>query len=266
MQRRAAAVYGVFFLVIAIGSAAMIGAASAPAAVSDPDHRLSNGDEVTIAGQSYAVTVEEGGATLEWHNESARYTETWENGSDVSFQGTNYTVSIPNASDPLQLTLEEVQTLPEDTETTTVNDTEYVVVERDDGARELVPTGEYLVQTQGEPERRELVEGQAYDYRGNQTTLEAVDNESATLAWTAPRDESMDLAEGDVVELGDREFVASFPEAGMLVLDRDVGAYERQQGVIATYHQRINGLWGVSILAGLSAVVLLGLSYLPSRY
>lgn len=266
MQRRAAAVYGVFLLVVAIGSAAMIGAASAPAAVSDPDHRLSNGDEVTIAGQSYAVTVEEGEATLEWHNESARYTETWENGSDVTFQGTNYSVSIPDTSDPLQLTLVEVRTLPEGTETTTVNDTEYVVVERDDGTRELVPTGEYLAQTQGEPERQELVEGQAYDYRGNRTTLASVDNESATLAWTAPRNESMDLAEGDVVDLGDREFVASFPDDRTLVLDRDVQGYERQQGVIATYHERISGLWGVSILAGLAAVLVLGLSYLPSRY
>lgn len=266
MQRRAAAIYAAFFLVLAAGSVAMIGAASPPAAVPDPDHRLTNGSEVTIGGQSYAVTVEEGDATLEWHNQSARHTETWENGSDVAFQGTNYTVSIPNVSDPRQLSLEEVRTLPEGTQTTTVNDTEYVVVEREDGTRELVPTGEYLNRTQGEPERRELVEGQAYDYRGNRTTLEAVENESATLAWTAPRDESVDLAEGEEVELDGRQFVASFPEPGTLVLDPDVQAYQRQQAVIATYHERVNGLWGVSILSALSALSILGLSYLPSRY
>lgn len=266
MQRRAAAIYGAFFLVLALGSYAMIAAASAPAAVPDPDHRLSNGDEVTLGGQSYAVTVEEGSASLEWRNQSARYTETWESGADVTFQGTNYTVSIPNSSDPRRVALEEARTLPEGTQTTTVNDTEYVVVQRGDGTRELVPTGEYLNRTQGEPQRREFVEGRAYDYRGNRTTLETVENGSATLAWTAPRDESIDLAEGDVVELGGRQYVASFAGPGTLVLDRDVQAYQRQQAVIATYHERINGLWGVSILSVLSALSILGLSYLPSRY
>lgn len=30
--------------------------------------------------------------------------------------------------------------------------------------------------------------------------------------------------------------------------------------------ERISGLWGVSILSGLTGIVLLGTAYLPSRY
>lgn len=37
-----------------------------------------------------------------------------------------------------------------------------------------------------------------------------------------------------------------------------------ESGADAT--ERINGLWGVTILSALAAVVILGGSYLPSRY
>lgn len=269
MQRRAAALYGAFFLLIAVGSYGMIAAASPPTlSVENPDHRLADGGQVSVDGRTYDVSIdaESTEASLSWTDPDAEYSQTWEAGAEVSFQGTDYTVSIPDETDPSSLQLTEVRPLPEDVQTTTVNDTEFVVIEQDDGTRELIPVDEYLDQTQGEAETRTLLEGRTYDYRGNQTTLQAVDNASATLAWTAPRTNTQAVGEGDVVALNGVEFVAHFPDAQTLVLDRDVEAYERQLEVQDKFDERVNGLWGVTILSGMAVVLLLGLSYLPSRY
>lgn len=266
MQRRAAASFAAFFLVLALGSYGMIATASAPpVSVDNPDHRLGDGGQVTVDGRTYTASVSEGRATLAWTNESATHTAEWQNGSDVTLQGTNFSVTTRAQASPTQVQLTEVQSLGPNVTTTTVNDTEYVVL--DDGEnRTLVPKARYLRGTQGEPETRSIAQGDAVDYRGNQTTLASVTNESATLQWTAPREETVDAAEGDVVELEGNEFVAHFPDPGTLVLDGDVQAYQHQLEVQSTYHERINGLWGVSILSGLAVVLLLGMAYLPSRY
>ncbi len=60
--------------------------------------------------------------------------------------------------------------------------------------------------------------------------------------------------------------MAHYPDESTLVLDSDVEAYQQEVAVVDKYQERINGLWGVSILSGLSALLLLSLSYLPSRY
>ncbi|MFB6354713.1 MAG: hypothetical protein ABEJ92_11595 [Halobacteriales archaeon] len=266
MQRRAAALYGAFFLVLALGSYGMIAAASAPTvSVANPDHRLAGGDQLTVEGRTYNVSVDGESATLTWTNPSADYTTTWEDGSDVEVGGTNYTVSIPDSPDPQLVELTEIRTLPADVQTTEVNGTEYVVVERD-GTRQLVRVSDYLNETAGPAATRSLTEREAFDYRGNLTTVRTVENESATLGWRAPRAVSVEVSEGDVVTLNGVEFVAHFPDAGGLVLDRDIQAYEHQVEVVDTYEERVNGLWGVSILSGLAVVFLLGLAYLPSRY
>ncbi|NIS28670.1 MAG: hypothetical protein GWN07_01110, partial [Actinobacteria bacterium] len=74
------------------------------------------------------------------------------------------------------------------------------------------------------------------------------------------------LSEGDQIELGGTTYVAHYPDESTLVLDSDVEAYQQEVAVVDKYQERINGLWGVSILSGLSALLLLSLSYLPSRY
>lgn len=269
MQRRAAAVYGVLFLVLALGSYGMIAASSPPtASIDDPDYRQANNSQFTADGQTYAVTVDEAAqtATLEWTVEAADYMEMWANGDEVTFQDMEWEVTIPDEADPSSVHLTEVRTLPDDVETTTVNETEYVVVDRENETREIVPVDEYLNQTQGEAATQQLVEGDTYDDMGNRTTVEAVDNASATLTWTAPRAESEQVSEGDVVELDGQSYVAHFPMPDQVALDGDVQAYEAQLAVVESYHQRVNGLWGVSILSWLALVVLLASAYLPSRY
>jgi hypothetical protein len=267
MQRRAAALYGAFFLVLAVGSYGMIAAASAPTlSVEDPDHRLSDGGQLTVDDRTYDVAVDGGEATLSWTDTNAVYTETWADGDDVTLGGTNYSVAIPGDADPPVAELTEARPLPEDVETTEVNGTEYVVLDGDDDTRELVAVDAYLDETYGEAETRTLEASESVDYRGNLTTVTTITNESVVLEWRAPRTNTVDVAEGDVVDLNGVEFAAHFPDGGTLVLDRDVEAYERQLDVQATHHERTNGLWGVSILSSLAVVLLFAFAYLPSRY
>lgn len=267
MQRRAAAILGALFLVLALGSYGMIAAASPPSiTVANPDYRLANDSQFSAAGVSYHVTVSDGSATLGWTDSDAEYTTDWAEDDTVAFQGTNYTVSIPDSDDSQVVELTEVRPLPDGVETTEVNGTEYAVLEGENDSRELVPVGQYLNETYGPAEERSLQEGETYDFRGNRSTLQAVENESATFTWTAPREMSESLSEGDTFEIGDEPHVAHFPNPDVLLLDSDLEAYEAEIATVDTYEERINGLWGVSILSGLTVLTLLGLSYLPSRY
>lgn len=267
MQRRAAAIYGAFFLVVALAAYGTIAAASAPAvSVENPDYSVSDGSEISVAGQSYSVEASGGSATLTWTVPDMQYETTWEEGDDVAFQGTNYSVTIPDAASPQEVELTEVRPLPEDVETTELNGTEYAVLEQSDGTQELVPLDQYLTDLHGPAETRTLELGDSYTYQGNQTTVEAVTNDSATFTWTAPGTNDERLSEGDRIDLGGQTYVAHFPSPSTLVLDSDLQAYEAELEVIDTYDERINGLWGVTILSMLAALLLLGLSYLPSRY
>lgn len=269
MQRRAAAAYAVFLLVIALGAYAVIGVASPPTvAIEDADHTVADGGTFTVDGRTYTASInpETERATISWTVQDVVYTASWEEEDTVAFQGTNYTVAIPDGQDPQVVELTEVRPLPEDLETTEVNDTEYVVLEAENGGRELVPVDRYLDETHGPAETRTLRQGQTYDLRGNRTTLTAVENDSATLEWRAPGTESVRGSPGDTVELGGRTFVVHLTSGGALQLDRDVEAYERQLEAVDTYHERITGLWYVVVLGAISAAAIIGLAYLPSRY
>ncbi len=100
MQRRAAAAYVVFFLVLAAGSYAVIATATAPTVtVEDPNHSLSEGDPLEAGDRTYTVAAIEakqvsggdhgggGGiersASLEWTNESFAYSAEWIRGEMV---------------------------------------------------------------------------------------------------------------------------------------------------------------------------------------
>jgi hypothetical protein len=261
-----AAVYAAFFLVVALGAYGMIAAASAPAIVENPDHRLSNGSEITVNGVTFGVEVSAASGTFVWTDPDTEYETSWEEDDNISFQDTNYTVSIPDAAEPQLIELTEVRPVPDDIETTELNGTEYAVLESDNGTQELVPLDRYLTERYGPAETRTLERGETYDYRGNQSTVETVSNDSATLVWTAPGSKEERVSEGDRIELDGQTYVAHFPSPATLLLDSDLEAYDRGLEVIDTYEERINGLWGVSILSGLAALLLLGLSYLPSRY
>ncbi|WP_251341680.1 hypothetical protein [Haloplanus halophilus] len=286
MQRRAAAIYVAFFIVLGAASYSVIATATAPTVEFDnPDHRLSQGDQFSVENRQYAVTTisaetsgggGHGGAAsvtrsgqLSWTNDSARYTQTWEHNSTVTYQGEQYRVLVVQGESPTTFNLEEelnrTAILQNDSsvrnELVTVNGTEYVVREQGDN-RTLVPASEYFPT----PASTQYSEGDSLAYQGNTTTVASVSNDSATLAWTAPRTNTVDVGNEGNVTLNGQQYFAYFPDNSTLVLESDYGVYERQTAEIDRYHDHVSGLWGVSIVSFATAIMLLGMAYMPSRY
>ncbi|WP_135854707.1 hypothetical protein [Halorussus salinus] len=269
MQRRAATVYGVLFLVIAAGAYSLIGVAQEPG-IDLQGETYTENDTLTVGGLEYTVaSISDGEGALERVNESGRYTATWANNSTTQLDDTTYRVLIPNETDPGQFTLREEFNLSENVSTVTQGGTEYVVVNRSDGNRSLVPVEEYKRQQFGEPETRQFNEGQTLQLAGNQTTVSNVTAERALLTWTAPQTVSTSFAQGDNVTLGPedggQQFVAHFPENDTLQLSPTPGEYQSQVGEIDTFNERMAGLWGIVILSIITVVMLVGLAFLPNK-
>lgn len=154
MQRRATAVYVALFLVIGAAAFGLIATAEKPGVnFENPEHKLSQGDQFEVGGQTYKVTSidvsTEGGehgqpeqtvysAKVSWKVEDGTITEEWTNGSTVEINGTEWTVQIESGDNPT-LTLVEVvdqQAILEDdanadNSTVEIDGVEYVVI-RDD--------------------------------------------------------------------------------------------------------------------------------------
>lgn len=260
-MKRAAAIYIAFFLVVSAGSYAMIGAAQQPTiSLENPDHTLQVNQTFTENGRQYTVTSVEGtSAEASWTNQSATYTNTWENDSTVTLSNNvTYRVVIPNSSDVSSFTLREVQNVSEPT--VTQNGTTYVVLQ-DGQNRTLVPVQNYLP----EPKTREYDEGQTIQFQGNQTTISNVTTDAATLTWTAPRTNTVSFGEGEMATLNGNQYIAHVEGGNTLELSSDPSAYREQTTAIAEFNERIAGLWAVSILSSLTAFFLVMFAYLPAR-
>ena len=270
MQRRAATVYGVLFLVIAAGAYSLIGVAQEPG-IDLQGETYTENDTLTVGGLEYTVaSIGDGEGTLERVNESARYTATWANNSTTQLDNTTYRVLIPNETDPGQFTIREEFNLSENVSTVTQDGAEYVVVNQSDGNRSLVPVSEYKRQQFGEPETRQFSEGQTLQLAGNETTVSNVTAGQAVLTWTAPQTVSTSLAQGTNVTLGSdnggQQFVAYFPEQnGTVQLSPNPAEYQSQVGAVDTFNERMAGLWGIFILSIITFVLLVGLAFLPNK-
>ena len=287
MQRRAAAIYFVFFLVVGAAAYAYIGVAQE---TQEPGFQLDgttlegNGS-ATIGGVEYAVTelghASGGGgghggggggelvATLEWTNESARQTATLDNGSTVTYRGQSYTVVIANETNVSSFTLREEQNvsaiLANDSAVkntlATQNDTDYVVYRENDSLR---PASEYLPA----PETREFSTGDSYQYEGNETTVAEVTPSAVTLEQFGPAVNTVELNEGTNVTLanGDQYF-AHFPNDHAVSLV-PIEQYDDYQDTISQqdyFDERVNGLWGIVIVSFSAAFLILSMAYMPHR-
>lgn len=290
MQRRAAAIYAVFFLVVGAASYSLIATAESPSiAFENPDHRLQQGDSFSVGDQEYTVSSLEasepsggggghgggggGGVTysaeVAWTVESSEYSETWENGSEVTYRNETRVVVIPSADDPDEFALRDpvnrsailADDPQADNETVTRDGEEYVVV-TENGTSRLVLADEYFP----EPDEERFSEGQQIEYDGNSATVDNVTSEGATLAWTAPRERTESLSQEANVTLSGTTFLAYFPDDSTVVLTTNFQSYERQTAEIAAYEERKNGLWGISIVSGMTILLLVGMAYMPSRY
>lgn len=264
MQRRATAVSVAVFLLLAAGSYSLIGAAEQPeVTVEDPEYSVSGNETVTIGETTYNFSeVGSESAAAVWTNESARQTATLEQDQSVTYEGDNYTVAIPNATDPSEFELREAQTV--DRPTVEQNGTTYVIVE-EDGDQTLVPRDEYL------PDQtvHQFQEGDEFDYQNNTTTVATVENTTVTLEWFAPEEMSVEFAEGENTTVADTNYLAHFVQAdnaSVLQLTTDYDDYHSDKEAQSFFNERMNGLWGVVILSSIAAALLAMLAYMPSRY
>ncbi|HET7322736.1 MAG TPA: hypothetical protein VFJ06_00200 [Halococcus sp.] len=85
MQRRTAAIYVVFFVVVAIVAFSLTTVAEEPS-VSVEGQGFSHGDTIRAGGTQWTVNVSDGSGQLSTVNESAQFTAALANGSAVVFQ------------------------------------------------------------------------------------------------------------------------------------------------------------------------------------
>lgn len=280
MQRRAAAIYFAFFLVLAVSSYAVIAIAQPPPIELDAK-TYQSGDTLTVDGQKYTVESVKSGssgggghggggggpsATIKWTNTSAQFTATLKNNSTVSYRSDTFRVLVPNTTDPGQFTLEEefnVSTMlrqdPEVHNQTVTIDGRKHVTYRENNTN--VPLAEYLP----EPRREQFSTGDTISYKGNETTVDNVTTQQVKLVWTGKKTNSVQASEGGNVTLGNTTYVAHFPGKKAVALSTDYSAYQRQLAQQARFEERMSGFWAVVYLSGLAAVLIVGLAYMPVR-
>lgn len=297
MQRRTTTLYVAFFLLVAIGAFTVLAVTEKPVVtIENPDYELAQGQEFSVDGRVYNVTdvsaqITDGelvrSATAEWVNESARYRETWANNSTVTFGNETYRVSVPNESNPSTATLEAVRRLDNDTATVQQRNRTFVVRNGSNGTKTLVPLAEYKRQRFGESETRRLTVGSALQYDNNTTTVTNVSRGTATVAWTAPRTNTVEFGEttavktmlvrgglpakmqfpagGNNVTLNGKTFTTHYPDNGTLVLSDRPTKYQSKLDEVHHTTGRIAGVWGVLILSSLVALLMTGLAFLPNK-
>lgn len=285
MQRRAAAIYVALFVVIGAASYSLIATAETPQIeFQNPEYELSSGQTFQAGSQTYTVTditaeMEGGGhgsaaslarsGTIEYTNQSANYTASWENNSTVTIDNTTWTVLVPDNENASEFTLREdinrTALLQQDPnandELVTVNGTQQVVVQ-ENGTQRLVPANEYFP----DPRSQNYSQGATLNYQGNQTSVISVGGGAVEVSWTAPRTNTIDVGDQGNVTLGDQTYLAYFPNNETMQLTTNFESYNAQSEEIERFHKHENGLWGISILSFLTAVLLVGMAYMPSRY
>lgn len=269
MQRRAAGVYIAIFLVISAGAYSLVGMAKEPAvSIDNPDKTLTKqGQTFTVDGRQYNVTSLSGGsAKVAWTQQSATYSAELANNSTIKRSGTTFQVLIPNKSKPQKATLREVQNLTNDTQTVKQGGKTYVVTNGSNGNKSLVPVDEYKRQQFGKPQTKTLRKGDTFQYSNNSTTVKNISAEAVTLQWKAPKTTETSLKSGSRADLGpnNKTFVAQ-SQGKKVLLSSDVKAYNEQEEAVTHFHERIAGLWGVSILSFIAAALIGMLAYLPFK-
>ncbi|MFB6197040.1 MAG: hypothetical protein ABEI52_02060 [Halobacteriaceae archaeon] len=263
MQRRAAALSALIFLLIAAGSYVYVGVAEPPEVTVPAEETLQMND--TFVPSSGAPTVKvtaikDSRATFTWTNESYRYTKSVKASSNLTYQGQNYSIQISNGSNVSSFTLREVQTVEKPT--VTKNGTTYVIVDTDDdGTDELIPVDEWLP----DPKTHNFSVGEEFTYNGNTTVVESVSSSSVTIAWTAPKRIEKPFSHGTNVTIVDTTYLMLIQDHSV-ILTHDYDAYQSDISRIKRHNDREKGLWGVTTLGFVSGVALLALAYMPSRY
>jgi hypothetical protein len=92
-----------------------------------------------------------------------------------------------------------------------------------------------------------------------------VSSGEAVLTWEETATESIGLEEGDVVEIGGTEYVATFPDDSTVLLSTDVEGYEQVTDNREYFDQRISGLNYVMIFSLAAGFLLAATAFMPRR-
>jgi hypothetical protein len=251
----------------------------------DADAELTNESTFTVDGTEYTATnihMSGGGggghgggggsmaADLSWTNESSRYTATLEHNATTTYQNETYRVYTDGNESTVtleeQLNVSALLAADSSVQNTlaTQNGTQYVVYRSNNTQ---APLSEWLP----EPETVTFTTGDTYphatDSGTQETTISEVTDSGATLEWFAPRENTIELSEGGNVTLSGQPFFTHFPDHSTVEIV-PIQQYSQYQATLDQqdyFHERKNGIWGVSILSGIAAVLMLGMAYLPVR-
>jgi len=208
------------------------------------------GDSLTYQGNETTITaIDADGVTLGWAEP--------------------YLVAVENATDPSSVTFIQrfavEDRLARDTsvydETVTVDGVESVVYRADNAT---MPLDAYLPTA----DTATFEEGETIHYAGNETTIHAVTPDGVTLAWDGVRTETVRFSEGANVTLADQPYFTHFSGSSQVQILPRGDAYETYQQQLADqeyFTERQNGLWGVTLLSGLAAAMLLAIAFLPRK-
>lgn len=208
------------------------------------------GDSLSFHGNWTTVTaVDERGARLEW--------------------GEPYLVAVPNVSDPTTVAFRQQfnvsRRLANDPavydETVTVNGTPSVVLRADNAT---IPLSTYLL----DPAVATFREGATLTYEGRTVTIGNITTDGVPVYWSGERTNTIRFTEGANLTLAGQPYFAHFADqSSVKILPREEAyrTYQHQLATIDYYHERMSGLWGVTILSLLAAIVLLSIAYLPTK-
>lgn len=255
---------------------------------------LNNGDSVQFNGSQQTVNVSGGEFAL--LNASGNETATFAVGDSFSYQsnattvteigntsatltwGENYGVVIANVSDPDEFELVQQfnvsQRLSADP---AVENRTYQGGDNQTFVRYRNGTTQPLEEYLPAPDRTTFAEGDSLTYRSvedltvpaNETTVENVSTERVLLEWEGTKTTRTTLVEGGNATLGpsgqQQIYVVHFPDSATLQLVDDREAYQQDLETQEYYQERINGLWGVSLLSAFAGIFIVGLAYLPHK-
>ncbi|WP_123537909.1 hypothetical protein [Halosimplex salinum] len=351
MQRRAAAIYFVFFLVIGAGAYGLLQTAEEPTITMDGE-AYTAGDTVTLDDREYTVAEADSGSgelawtnesavlsttidngsevpvtDVRWEDQSARMEQTFEAGATVEYNGSEYEVSVNESAGAFTLTHADDASVNEsyavgdtvdyqgnEATVTSVtgdgativwggpyqlvvqteagaNPTQATFVEQrdieamvqadpalydqiveQDGVRKVtyrtndtnVPVEEYFPDV----ERHTIEEGETLRYQGNETTIDAVNNESVELTRPGEVTNTISFTEGGNFTAGDEQYFAHFQDNSSVLLentDERYHEYRAEENRIESYNERMVGLWGIAELSLLAAILLVATAFLPVR-
>lgn len=279
MQRRWAAVYFAFFVVMSASGLAVVSTASPPPIDVDGELRVQAGSSFNYEGVQYQVGPvggEEGShvSNLTYTDPEAPQDETFEVGDPVEYKTGEYNVSVENATDGDGRILVLTETFP--VENILVNDSAvYNTTVSSEGERfvryrandTLVPLDEYLP----EPDVDRFGLGDTIQYSPEENvTVDAnvstVTQSGATITWTASEEFELDLSEGANVTMANGQtFLAHFPSEDRVLLTTQYDQYRAEVQRQDDFHTRIEGFWGVAYVSGFAALLVLGMAYMPVR-